>query len=279
MPLNAPSYNLTDKQLKLSYWYVTHKLVIRQWLVIGFLAVSILLFAYIIWQAVMFTVEYPNEQAMINNLIVGDGQTATALEAKRPANIQISGLQAIANDTGRNDYYFQIHNPNSNWLAEFDYQLVGEKSNTPLKSSFALPNETKYLMDLGVENLGGELRIANLKWQRIDDYENLKNARLNFLIENQNFIAGQKAGDPNRVVFDLQNLSAYSYWEVPITAILSNGGTIEGVNYIVLKQVKSGERQQVEILWQNQLPRIDSIEIIPDLNILDEDNIMPMSGG
>ena len=58
---------------------------------------------------------------------------------------------------------------------------------------------------------------------------------------------------------------------------LYSGGNIVSADYLVLEQLKSGEKRLVAFNWSGKLPRLSKIEIIPEVNVFDESNIMPQT--
>ncbi|MFA5029445.1 MAG: hypothetical protein WC518_01685 [Patescibacteria group bacterium] len=268
--------NLTDRQLKLSYWYITNKLLLRKWLKIFLIVLSVIFWLFVLWQLIFLAINYSQEDYQTRRLIFGGNPNLLPLDSLKPAPLQTSVVQALGNESNGYDFFVQVANNNKDWLSTFDYQFVAPDGGGQLKSGFVLPGETKYLMALGVKSSAVQFQLANQKWRRVSDISGLYGDRYNFLIENDKFVAGQAVGDPGKLTFELTNKSAFSYWEVGITAVLSNGGNIVSVNYLTLNQVKSGEKRLVELLWNNPLPRVDSFEIVPEVNIFDDNNIMPV---
>lgn len=267
--------NLTNKELGLSYWYVTHKLLLRQILILAMSVVGFLLLFFVVWQLSFWGINYANESFQVRKLIFTDNLGLGTIESQKPVSLQISDPISLKGEGGRDDYFSQVSNNNIEWLATFDYQFNNDTDNTRYRRGFSLPNSQKFLMDLGVEQRISGLDIINLKWQRLPDSARLYDERHRFSIENEDFIAGAQLGDPNRLVFDITNHSAYSYWEVGIQSFLYSDGNIASVNYLAIEQLMAGETRHIELSWSNRLPRINSLDIIPDINVFDEENIMP----
>ena len=76
--------------------------------------------------------------------------------------------------------------------------------------------------------------------------------------------------------FDIQNNSPYSYWTIDVQVKIYNGGVPAGINHILVNQLKSGETRSMNLLWNNSLPTGASYEILPVVNFLDNQNIMPV---
>ena len=267
--------NLTNRELKFSYWYITHKLALRRWLAIFLIIASVLMWFYVIFETTFYVIDYNLEAYNLSRLASGQNSYLDGLETRAPKPLSFSPINILLGDDNRRDFFVEAANPNPNWLAVFNYKFTAPDSGGESKWGFILPGEKKYLMGLGLENAESGLEIADLRWRRINDFERTKNERLRFNITSEEFQGGVAPGDPNSVSFNITNDSAYNYWEVGIQVFLWSGGQLAGVNYITINQLKTGETRKVELNWANRLPRIDSIQVIPDINILDENNIMP----
>lgn len=271
--INPTDDGLSDRQLKISYWYITHKLSLRRLLaVVLSLAIFLLLF-YTVWQLTFYLINYQASQERLNQLVFGGNQYLEAVENNKPATLGFSPVSSLAVGQGHYDYLVQANNPNPDWLVTFDYRLVGSSQ---FKPTFVLPGETKYLMDIASSNVAGALEVVNLQWQRFNDYDALAGERLSFSVANDSFQAGEDSGAPSRLTFDLTNNSPYGYWEVGVSALLYNGGSIIGINHVVLPQVQAGETRSVQLNWPERLLRVNSFKILPEVNILDENNIMSL---
>lgn len=269
------NYNFTDKELKFSYWYVTHKLLLRNIYIISLGLLCFVIWFYLIWQLVFFGIFYNVENYQLRKLVFSDNPGLATITQLTPKSLQIGDPVSLASEGDRVDYFAEVSNSNTDWLATFDYVFDGNGSDGNTRSGFALPQERKYLMNLGLDGPVSQLNISNLKWQRIGNAQSVYNERYQFRIENNDFIAGSKADDPSILTFDIINDSAFNYWQVGVQAFLYSGGNVASVNYIVLEQLKSGEKRHVQLNWSNKLPRISNIEIIPEVNIFDDNNIMP----
>ncbi|MDO8669243.1 MAG: hypothetical protein Q7K65_03030 [Candidatus Buchananbacteria bacterium] len=276
MPSNQ-NYNFTDKELKFSYWYVTNKLLLKRILAIFLALVGFFLWLYLIWQLVFFGLYFSQESYQLKKLVFGDNLALSVIGQLQPTSLQVSDPVSLAGEGSRNDYFAEISNNNSNWLATFDYIFDGVSKSANSRKGFSLPLEKKYLMNLGVEGSISQLNISNVKWQRIDNPQTIYQERYKFKIENSNFTPGSNAGDPGILGFDITNESAFNYWQVGVAVFLYSGGNIASVNYIALEQLKAGEKRHVQLNFSNKLPKISNIEILPEINVFDEDNIMPQT--
>ncbi len=269
-----PTQKLTNRQLKFSYWYITHKLSLRKKLAIFLVLVSLVSFGYSIWQLIFYFGNYEYDQASINRMINGSSIALGALENSRPSSLNLGSIQAMPQEGSITDFSLTAQNPNPNWLSTFDYQFVKPGVAPQTKSAFVLPGETKDILDASAVGTTAEFKIFNQQWRKISNYDALKNDYFHLTVSNENFSAGQKPGDPNIVTFDLLNDSAYGFWQVGVRAYLLSGGEVVSSNYLTLDQLRASESRNVSMSWNHRLPRIDQINVVPEVNFLDENNIM-----
>ncbi|MEK7653374.1 MAG: hypothetical protein AAB358_02765 [Patescibacteria group bacterium] len=274
----TPGKELTDRQLKFSYWYVSHKIVLRRWLAGFLIAISAGMFFYVIWQLVFYFIGFRQDREWLARILTSDQNIGADLENLKPQPIQISNPEIFKGAGERDDFLVSVINPNKDWLATFDYQFADPAAGGLIAKGFILPGEEKYLFGSAQSDAGVAFQISNQKWQKIKNYETLYNNHFRFSITDDEFTPAVSPSEPSRLSFKLANNSAYNYWEVGVLALLMNGGNIETANQIVLNDFKSGETRDVEINWNMNLPRINSFEVIPEVNFLDPNNIKKPEG-
>lgn len=274
---NLPTSGLSDWQLKLSYFYVSNKLLLRKILIVCLIALNCWLWGYSIYGLAIWALDYNRLKVQTQNLLFSSSDTLPILEALKPQPLALSDIESFAGTGDRYDLVAQAVNPNGNWSAQFEYAFIDDKASTTYFSAFALPGQKKILMDLGRASSNVRLEIRNLTWQKVTDYSELKFYRERFTVEDDQFFPATKIGDPSRLKFTLKNESPFGYWEAGIAIFLYSGGQAAGVNYLSIPQLKSGLSREVEINWLKPLPTIDSLEIIPEIDYLNEKNLMPPS--
>jgi hypothetical protein len=197
------------------------------------------------------------------------------LDQTRPKALKFSEATALPATSGHYDLVVEVNNPNSDWLGLFDYELGPKISSSTMRSGFILPGEDKYLVGISADSANTGLKTNNFRWQKIDNFAAIKKDRDRFVIENEEYLPPAKTGDPARIKFDITNDSAYSYWQVNTVALLYSGGSLAAVNYATVSRLKSLETRTIEMNWAHDLPAIDSIQIIPEVNYLDAGSIIP----
>ncbi|MFA6919295.1 MAG: hypothetical protein WC244_04300 [Patescibacteria group bacterium] len=274
---NTSTTNLTDKQLKFSYWYITHKLSLRKAWKIILAVIAGLVWLYVIWQLVVFVITYQSIQQSVQAMLFTSDASLPAIEQIAPRQLAISEM-TVMNAGEKYDYLVQASNPNNNWLTQFKYRFTTPSSTeNDFRNGFVLPGESKYLMDLSKTSSQANLEMKDLSLLKVENFALTQNKMMRFVVDSVDIAKASKSTDPTKVSFTIKNDSAYSYWEVDLQILLMNGGSISGINHIVLNSFKSGENRKVEIFWNNPISNADSVNVIPNLNILDSDNLMSPS--
>lgn len=274
--IKLPTSGLTDKQLKFSYWYVTNKLLLRKVAIICLIVASIIFWLYVFVGLLIFLLDFERIDNQAKQSLFSPADTSWSAESATPNSIDLSGNLSFPGVDGTFDLAAEIKNPNPGWLVEFDYNFRSISTSSITQKGFVLPGEAKYLMDLSGSSPEASLEISNIKWRRIFQYEEFKEAHYRFVIENQEFFPSAKVGDPSRVRFEVINDSPYGYWDAWVIVGLYSGGNLISINRAPLSAIKAGERRVVEINWLQELPGIDGTTIDVDVNFLDGSNIMPL---
>jgi hypothetical protein len=284
-----PGENITEKQLKLGYWFVTHKLKLRKWLVISLIVPSVALWLFAIGMVVkLYLVDYNHFRQMEREMPL-DLVNPYALEAAQPKALSVKPVQTFEGTRGATDAVVEVTNPNKNFWATWSGRFVATGATTTAKTEFILPGETKQVMDLGIEspapsNVRYDLR--DVAWHKIDrhlipDYDEYRDNRLRFEIKDVAWSSAASADGSEtitRVTFTVTNRSAYSFWSVRFLADLYRGTALAAVNSVELAEFETGQTRTVEMVWVQDLKAISKVEITPEVNILDENVRMPQPG-
>ncbi len=222
-----------------------------------------------------------NEEGLLQELT----NTNVSLTAGRTAIDLETGNSQSFSHNGRYDFIAKIKNPNSNFFAQVNYCFLSGEIELACGNSLIFPGETKYLMTLAISldsrpgNL--DLVLKNINWERVDgkkypNWTEYFSDHSNFVITDTKFIAEKAdtltSGYIDEVSFSITNNSAYNYWEVPLSILLFRGDNLVGVNKYTISEFMSLDQKDVNLSWINSVKSVDRVEIIPDVNILDEDN-------
>ncbi len=280
---------MTDQQLKVGYWYVTHKQQMRQLLVAVLILLNVGVWGYGIYGWVTYLTQTERHEAMMRDFLNPYIDYAAFKERDAPRNFQILGSGVFPIGDNRYDIMVKIRNPNPQWMALVEYQFMVNNPKVVMRSyrDFVLPGDDKYLLDLGVSSesaLGApKLNILSLKWQRVDNFKAKKEQRLQITISDTEFLASRTLGlaerlEINRARFTARNASPYNFWKTGFVIVLFSGTKPVGVNYLLIDSFSSSEIRDLEVSWFNALPSVTKVEVKPDLNIMDSANYKEFKG-
>jgi hypothetical protein len=203
---------------------------------------------------------------------------------KRNAPVPLEIGTATAVPAGKNAYNLigQVKNPNIKWgaiIMSYTFTANGEQFSG---EGFILPQEEKYLLSLGV-NLKTPpqtvtLEVPNIKWKRVQDLSNLHVPQ--FSVSNQKLeqlSSLTEGGVPAaRLKFDLVNNSAYSFWQMGVTVVLTNAGSPQAVGRQTLTNILSNGKYPVEFYWPQGIPYTDNLTVKTEVNLLDPAIFKPL---
>lgn len=289
MPKNVPQLTpeqVTGWQLNASLWYVSHKTKLKK-ILLGFLiGLNVILFGYCLYfLGLIFFVQDPAMKADMANVASNQIDYNYFRQTQAPQNIQILGFNVVGGKDGKYDFIVKVKNTNSNFLAQkVYYQVLASNQILAEKTGYIYPNEEKYFGIFGVKAnsaANAMLNIAKVDWQRTKDFNSVWNEHYRFKITDIKFTpagdSGVKGNLPVSILnYKITNDSAYSYWHVGVYMVLLSGGVPVGANFMSLDQLKSGEAREIEMRWYESLPGISNVEIIPEVDILDLNAIMPV---
>jgi hypothetical protein len=272
--------NSANRRIKISEWYFEHKILLKR-IFIGFLiAVSAGFWFYSSVAMIDWAfVSGPSERANLKTL-TEISVSPEALDAVRAESVIFGETQIFAGGVGQYDAISSVKNPNAKWWEEFEYRFTGDGLEGQWKKGFALPQDEKYLVDLGLQlpfhPRNVYLQTRNLKYHRINNheipnYDVWKKEQMNFILSdknyNPNFLAGSKGA--SALTFKVLNDSAYNFWSVGFYALLYRGDQLASVNYANVTNFMSEETRDAQIGFYEGLPTITKFEIIPEVNIFD----------
>ncbi len=273
--------SLSEKELRWSYWWVTHRDRLTKIGVGLFIALDVLLVGYgaygfLDWLALSGAAEDRAIRQLTSPAYGKFGGLGEARELRFEEPIVFS----VPGD--RFDVIALAQNDNPRYWAELTYRFSVGGELTPERKAFLLPGQAKYLSELGFkkEEGGGsgsvELNVLRRVWHRLDahevpDYEVYAAKRLALEALNPAFFpASSGASVPvSRTTFTLANRSAFSYYDIDVLVLLYRGDAVVGANKVRVSRLRAGESRPTELFWYQSLPQVTRTEVIPDINILD----------
>jgi len=269
-----------DKEFELGYWYLTHKVLIRQVLIMILAAISGSLFLFgVVGLVKYYIVDAGKNAALEKSLAQTQLNFAKITELGAPTALDTADTVVFAGRDSDYDFVGVVNNDNETWYAEsFDYYFqYGDGEKTPVKTDFALPFQQKYLLNLGISVdkriADAQLVIENVKWKKVPEYKSLQEKIVKFEFPTKSLapvISGNaKSSSVTGLTFDVANLSAYSFWEPKFVILFYRSDTLVGVNQTILPEISTSEKKTQTINIFQPLPSGVRIEILPDINILD----------
>jgi len=273
-------------QLKISYWYITNKILLKKILVGFLIGFSVLFYGYAIYQLLtIFLIDDRAWRDGLSTLTQSQTNYAQLRELQKPQPLQIISFTIVGGKDGKYDFVMKVRNPNLNFnVPGVVYQLIAGGQVIAEKTGFLLPGEEKYIGFFGQTAEGVQsatVKIADVTWKRYNNFNIFAQPRLRFQVSDSVFTpaseSGVKGDLPVSILnFKITNASAYSYWHVGVYMVLISADQVVGANYINLDQFKSGEIRDVEMRWYESLPGVSEVEIIPEVNIADPAAFMPV---
>jgi hypothetical protein len=269
------------RKINFGMWFLKN----RRYFFMGIIGVlitgSVILYSYFFYNLYDYIRYSAEERAALEEL----SNVATGLSPGRLAQPLEEGSPQSFFHNDRYDFIAKVKNPNNNFFAYVRYCFFGGEEELGCSGATLFPGQEKYLIllskDIESRPVNLELVIQRLNWERVDvrkypDWENYYAERNNFIISDIEFEIEQPSdlsfSKTNNLSFSIRNNSPYNYWEVPLTIILINGGNIVGVNRYIASELMSLESRDITISWSNSINFVSEVEVIPHINVLDEDN-------
>lgn len=191
---------------------------------------------------------------------------------------------------GKYDFLIPLTNLNLKHTAIFNYCLeTSEGENIFCDSGFILPESDKNIIILGqdlvVRPKNPKLVINDIFWQRLNahdipDWQAYQDEHLNLQISNLAYTAPDNSSKSpfHTLNFTATNFSPYHFSRLPLDIVLYNGSFPSGVNIYNLDNFLSGEKRNLSFSWPADGERVSSVEILPDINLLDAQVYLPYQG-
>jgi hypothetical protein len=279
---NQNNFDMSEKQLKFAYWFVTHKILLKRIFFVVSFTISSLLLLYGIYGFVdYFLISGPKERKLISQL----PKTLINQEViyrQRAQSLEILNTYLLPS-AGKYDIVAKIRNPNDKWYAEFDYNFLVDGKEVGARKSFILPKEEKFVFELAFEAPQGaktvSLSINNIQWRKINphqipDYSEWAKVHLNFPVFDISFDGAVKTDQKifSEANFKVTNSTAFDFWQVNFKVILYRGPVIAGVNFVTVDRFYVGERRGLVARWYEPIFGVTRVEVYPEVNVFDKKN-------
>lgn len=278
---------LSTKQLNVGLWY-------RQQSKLFFLIIvwALVVVASVLWSySLYFLGDY---------LFVGLKQERQNLSALTSSvdvvrydfdqNLSMGPTQALPLGDNHYDLVGRVINKNTQVKAFFSYYFLVNGKRVGGGSSFMFPQEERVVVSINakIDTIPTTvvLVLENFSWQRINlheipDWASFKKSRIDFAVRDKVFVNANDSGlsenlDINQVSFNLVNQTPFNYRQAPFLVELFSQGQLVAINRYLVLDFKPGQKEAVNMTITGKLPLVDNIEVIPDINILDNNNYGPI---
>lgn len=235
---------------------------------------------YGIFGFVTYALEIKRDESILAKLTLNLIDFTSFKNSHTPQPLVMSAPQIIYNQGTKYDFAAQVKNPNKDrGVKELTFQFVAPGLVTPTSSVIILPQQTVYLLSLGVSSQKrlnkAELKIIKITWENLWKKEQLPWVEITTTEPKFNVTPG---GDHAWVNFSATNNSLKNIWEVNWQAVLYSGKRMVGANQITTEEFLSGATRQIDISWFEKLPKVTQIDVIPIINIYDPDSFYSTPG-
>jgi len=278
---------LSIKKLNLGLWMAEN----RRWFIFGFIILMILASATLWGYSAFNFFRYYLKERTDNNQAIN-----SLVQNKLDENIRIKTSAAKLQEfppqvffsAGKYDFLGKLSNPNNNFSVAFTYCFKDGEVELSCDSGFILPEETKYLLSLGRELKNSpsklSLELRDVMWNRVNfhqfpNWKQFAETHLGFTVTDLSVKTAEASGISDKLglsvlEFNITNNTAYSYWEVPLNIILTNGPSFIGVNKYTIDEFRTGQKRSVKIVLPERLGGDTKAIVVPEINLNREDIYM-----
>ncbi|MBP9695105.1 MAG: hypothetical protein KBD73_01720 [Candidatus Magasanikbacteria bacterium] len=276
-----PTDGLTNRELRISNWYVLHREQFKQVGIFFLIVWSVVTIGIGVvgWGRYAFVGYFEDQKALSDSL-----RQVTNYKALQPqytaSNLLVSDVQIFRSGNEKYDAVTDISNPNDRWLALVEYQYIFSTGLTATGTAMVLPNSKRPVASFGIESSqfpsNTKFNILSTRWWRLNphtlsDVSGFMNERLKFTPEKIAFhSANSTPGVPvPSISLTITNSSAYSYWQPLFYLDLMNGQSRVGLVSVNLQQFRSGETRNIDVRLFGDTPIVTDVFAYPIINIFD----------
>jgi len=285
---------ITVKNLDRGYWLLKNQknFILARNIFLGALGVIFWGFFFSAFGA-YFVFGMKQDSALLNRLTQNIFPNHNYFLDAAPQNLSVGNVQIFEFLPGRFDFLTEVKNPNANHWVEIEYTLASGQTIIENGKTTILPGASKYALVLGRELTlrpsEVSFKITAMLWHRVDahkygNWNNYRSARLDGIaISDSNVGLADRNSlsekvNLNTLDFKVKNNTSYNYNEADFVILLSANNQLTGVYRYVLNDFYSGFEKNVSIVFPGNISMVDKIEIIPDINILDNNVFSKFKG-
>lgn len=274
-----PTGEFTNQELKLSEWYISHKLLLRKILIWCLTAWSIISLTYGVGYFVYYLIfGYSQDQQIYNSLVLDTPNYDSLKAYYKPQDLQVQNVQVFDSAKDKFDFVAPAYNPNERWVASITYKFKYGGGETESRQTIILPGEKRPIIFFGQTAAAPgsvQLVLEKVDWQNISRHEvpdiaQFMKDRLQFRFDDFKFIsAGSVNSLASAVQFTLYNDSAYNYLRPEFYVELRNDNGVQGYLYFIEDKFGRAEKRLVDLRSMVDNLDINDIAIYPMVNVFD----------
>lgn len=266
--------------LKTNYFFLSRRNELKKWWVILLIAVAVFLFFFSVTNIALYLIGISRYQAMTVEMATNYVDYAAIRTANNPQELILDTPAVLSRGNDRYDLIITVENGNSQWAVKsISYTFSIDDQEVGKGTDFVLPNSRKFFTVYNVpkQSISSLSNISvsfeDIEWKRISAADTLP--RIDFAIENVNYTTSTvQSTTVNRVTADLINNSFYSFWKTKFVVLLYNAGSIVGIAEENIEPFRKEEQEKLFAQWDALGSTVTDVSIIPDINLLDDNNIM-----
>ena len=277
--------NLTIQQLRRARWYLEHKQRLKSILTIFLIILDVVIWGWTIYQTVIYFSSTKSYEEMLRGLTMERINYLEMHKHFQPLDLEISDVKMLSQDKNQYDFIVEVKNPDEKWMVtSIEYNFILDGENGEVQKTFILPNQTKYLFQLGQklasrpQNM--QFVIKSIRRQRVRSEQKavleiiskliIKDIKFTYTVPEEKMVAVPQLS------FTIENQSVYGFWEAPLIIAMYQQNQLASLNTLVIKNLKAGETRLIEFNWPSSLPAEVNISIQPDINVFDQTAFMPI---
>ncbi len=278
--MQSTNNNLSEHELSVATWLLYHKNGVRRislGILFGLIAVTWGYFFYAILDSALLS--HASRARAVSFLTAPSVPLAAFHISVAPQDLVISSPTSVG-ASSQSGALTTIQNPNTDWVARISYTVGGTKKQT---TTSIAPADTAYIFS-AADDADMAIDTNTIQWQHLSkadvtDIEAYKKAHRNFVIKDPKYsadVAQDKKTTIYHVSFAATNATSFSYWQVPMLVLVYQGDRVGAALQTVFDTFASGETLNADIVLPQALGGVSSIEVIPQIDIFDSAEFMPL---
>ncbi|PID52221.1 MAG: hypothetical protein CR972_02975 [Candidatus Moraniibacteriota bacterium] len=209
------------------------------------------------------------------------GPCATCEVELTGKNLIVKDSHVIYGGEMKYDVVASLHNPNALFGGEKVFYTIeiigsgGDVLDTRSGETFILPNENKYLVEIGLETAAQpvkvETTIERVDWVKFTNFESPQ-----ILVKNQKVGLVERGSDYAQAFGIVSNESSFDFHNVGINVIIfDERGVPIAANKTVQRTLDADTQREFVLNWPHEFPgTIKNSEMQAETNVFDSSNFM-----